>query len=169
MSYLTTSLVYFFRPSRFLKSKLTPRIHRTASYDAGGRALTREFGPFDWATGSAPAVNSRASAVQATGGAGVRNVVTNIYVGISASSIAPPTTSTFPQSVALRDGAPGGGTIKWIAQLSVPATAGANENVVVPHLAIRMSANTETTLEFLGASGASTYQTVSFSGFTIQE
>lgn len=148
------------------KDATTPRIHRTASYDSGGRACVRPWGPIDWATGSLPAVNVVASASRAAGGAGVRNICTSITATlISSSTVANAATTG---TVVLRDGPTANGAILWAAQMALPATAGsAAAPINLGGLNIRGSANTTMCLEFLSASGASTQQCVSITGVSL--
>lgn len=118
----------------------------------------------DWSQGHTPAANTQATTSKAAGGTGVRHVCTSISITLLGGTSAP--TAAFTE-VYLRDGATGAGTILWEQTLGVPATAGATTTVNLAPLNIIGSSNTAMTLEFSGASGANTVQSVAMSGYDI--
>jgi len=118
--------------------------------------------PGEWTVSHAPAVNTQATASKAAGGAGVRHVARAISASLCAGTTAPAAAQV---SVRLRDGASGAGTILWEMTLCVQATAGVSVPVTIP-VNIVGTANTAMTLEFSGAAGANTFESVSLSGYS---
>ncbi len=129
------------------------------SVDNGGRVIVRHAGT--WTVVHDPGVNTLATASKAAGGASVKHVCTAILVTLSNDAAA----VAFRQ-VNLRDGASGAGTILWTGRLAIPATNGSSARIELTGLNIVGSANTAMTLEFSGAGGANTYETVSMSGYS---
>lgn len=114
------------------------------------------------ATCTRPAVSQAAASVT---GQGARNVCTGITVTIAGGSAAP---SAAQLSVALIDGATGGSTYLWgpIA-VGVPAIAGGLSGIVcIPMFEIG-SPHTAMTLEFSGAGGSNSIESVWMSGTTV--
>lgn len=91
----------------------------------------------------APAVNTQATCAAAAGGGTVKNVCTAISLILSNDTTGSAAQATFN----LRDGATGAGTILATWTLSVPATAGACQTLVLEGLDIPGTANTAMTLE----------------------
>lgn len=110
---------------------------------------------------SNPAAGSQATASQAAGGAGVRNVATGLC--FSAGSTTAPVLTAL--TVNLRDGATGAGTIKITFEVIIPAATGQNVAPVCAPVNVIGSANTAMTLEF-SASLANLIQSVSLQGYT---
>ena len=136
---------------------------------AGGTGARPDFtpwGPYDWSVVHTPAVNTRATATKAAGGAGLRHICTSLTVVLVADTTAP---AAVVLTVELRDGATGAGTIVWQERISLPAVAGVMNGIVVPNLHIRGTANTAMTLEFSAAGGANTFESVTMTGVTVAE
>lgn len=148
------------------KDATTSRIHRTASYDSGGRAITRPWGPIDWAQGAAPGSGATATTTKAAGGAGVYHICTGLAATFAASTTTPNAATVL---VVLRDGPTGVGTIKWAGYLAVPSQAGAAAApLVATGLNIRGSANTSMCLEFT-SSAANVSEGLSLQGVSVTE
>lgn len=121
-------------------------------------ALPNKIGGSDFAKSSVPAANTQATtSIAAT--AGVRNVCTSLSVMLSAGASASSVVIVY-----LRDGLTGVGTPLWGKSFSVPAngTVEIDENfgdglVGTPGNAM--------TLEFTGAAGATTQESVNFNGY----
>lgn len=117
--------------------------------------------PGQWSVFSTPSSATQATASQAAGGAGVRNVCQSISATLAAGSTA--------QAVAailnLRDGASGAGSIRWSKQVILPAN-GVWE-VSISGLNIVGSAATAMTLEFSAAGATGTFESVSMTGTTV--
>lgn len=125
-------------------------------------SATHHFLPRTWNVTHTPAVNTKATITKAAGAkTGQRLVATSITVTLCAGAAAP---AAIVVTVALIDGASGGTNFLWgPTNLSIPAVAGAMNGVVVPLIAIG-SANTAMTLEFSGAAGANTFESVTLEG-----
>ncbi|MDH5244849.1 MAG: hypothetical protein OEW98_00245 [Betaproteobacteria bacterium] len=119
-----------------------------------------------WTQLHVPAANTQATKSQSAGAAGVRNVCTGFTVTLAAGTTAP---SAAQVTVALIDGASGGGTYLWRSNMSLPAVAGAQTTIVRTGLWLPGTAATAMTLEFSAAGGANTYETVSMEGTTVAE
>lgn len=118
--------------------------------------------PGEWAVNHVPAANTKATITQAAGGAGVRHVcrsITATVVGLAAAAEA-------VVVVQLRDGATGAGTVLWSTNLLITGTTGSQVGVTLPGLNIVGSDDTAMTLEFVGAGGASTYESVALTGYS---
>lgn len=136
-----------------------------AFFDRQGRQIFRPWGQ----TGTAvhfPAANTQATCNKAAGGAGVRNVCTGLTVVLAGGTTTPAAAQV---NVVLRDGASGSGTIVWQAVIAIPATAGAMSGIALSGLCIIGTANTAMTLEFSGAAGANTFESVALQYTTIVE
>lgn len=131
--------------------------------DADGNVMDFDGGSTQWEATHVPAANTVATVSKAAAGAGVRNVCTGFTVAIASGAVAPTATQL---TVALIDGAAGGATYIWRAVIALPAVAGATTAYVRSHCWLPGSANTAMTLEFSGAGGANTYQSVSMDGTT---
>lgn len=113
-----------------------------------------------WSVTNTPAANAQATASKAAGGAGVSHVATSITVCFSGTAVAAPVT------VNLRDGATGAGTVLRSWTLGISAI---NESrcVDLSGLAMIGTANTAMTIEFAGAGGANTQETVTLTGYSV--
>lgn len=127
------------------------------------RVANRPREPF--AINHAPAANTQATITQAAAGVGKRNVCTALTVILAAGTTAPAAAQV---DVKLIDGASGGATILWEAQLSLQAVAGDRAGVALSGLWIEGTANTAMTLEFSAAGGANTFESVDLSGHVVQ-
>jgi len=114
--------------------------------------------PGEWSVNGNPGVNTTAGCNKAAGGAGVRHICRSITATLCGTAAA-----AAPVSVYLRDGASGVGTIIWSAILINPA--GNTVQISLTDLSIVGSANTAMTLEFSGAAGANTYESVAMTGY----
>ena len=119
-----------------------------------------------WELDEAPAANTQATETRTAGAAGVRHVATGIQAFIGANGTAP---TAAQLDVVLRDGAAGAGTIIWEGVLSIPATAGAVNGLVLTGLWIPGTAATAMTLEFGAAGGAQTFEAIDLQGVDITE
>lgn len=114
-----------------------------------------------WSGVHRPAVNTQATITISAPGAGYRLVCTGLTVVLTAGTSNP---SANVVNVSLIDGASGGSTYLWGAVLGVPATAGLVSGIARHGLWIG-SADTALTLEFAGAAGTNTFESVSIEGF----
>lgn len=114
-----------------------------------------------WVATHAPAANTVATITKASAGAGLKNVCNAISATLVAGGTAPTAATA---TLVLRDGASGAGTIVWSHTLSVAATAGTGQIITIGGLAIPGTAATAMTLEFTGAAGANTFESVSMNG-----
>ena len=112
-----------------------------------------------------PSANPQATITQAAAGGQGINVCTDLTVTIAATGSAPTAANL---QVNLIDGASGGTTYLWRSTISIPATAGATATIAIafPH-GKKGSANTAMTLEFSGAGGANTVESVALGGYTV--
>jgi hypothetical protein len=138
--------------------------------DLTGRVLSRNAqqslaGNY-WDVQHVPAVNTQATITQASAGAGKRNVCTGFTVTICGGTTDP---AAWQGSVAIIDGASGGGTYLWRSNISIPAVAGAMTSIVRSNIWIVGSQATAMTIEFSGAGGALTYESVTMEGTTVEE
>lgn len=116
-----------------------------------------------WGEVHTPAANTVATKSKAAGAAGVRHVCNYILATLCAGTSAPTAAQV---KVRLRDGATGAGTILIDATLCVPATAGISQVLSLSGLNLVGTAATAMTLEFDGAAGANTFESVSFGGYS---
>ena len=120
--------------------------------------------PGDWPVKHVPAENTQATASKAAGAAGVRHVCTSISAALASNA----SLAALAQvSVRLRDGLTGAGTILWEQQLSIPNVPGSMASINLSDLHIVGSAATAMTLEFSGAGGAGTLESVSLTGHSV--
>lgn len=133
----------------------------TPANQLGGKAaLVADLG--EWSLTHVPAVATRATITRAA----VANA-RHVCRSISACLLAAPANS--PQDVVLnlRDGATGAGTILWSKRIGTfDATNGACIDVEISGLNIVGSVNTAMTLEFNGAPGGASFQSVAITGRT---
>lgn len=132
----------------------------------GVRTGKQAYPADSWSAHHVPDANTAATATQAAPGVSKRNVITWLTVVFAAGSSAPAAVNT---SVSAIDGGTGGTTYLWRATISLPATAGATNGIALEDLWLPGSTNTATTLEFLAAGGANTYESVSFGGVVVDE
>lgn len=115
-------------------------------------------GPAEWSIAHEPAANAAATITRAAA-TGQKHWVTSItasMVGdVAASSIV---------FVRLRDSTTGAGNIIWSAALRGTVTSG--NQIMLTGLNIEGVAGQAVTLEFSGAGGAATQQTVAMTGYT---
>ena len=139
-----------------------------AAFDVHGRQFVRgaHQGAGRWTAIHVPAANTQATITQAAGGVGIRNVCTELTIMLVATATAPTAVNV---QVNLIDGASAGTTYLWRATISLPATAGASSGIVKNNVWFEGTANTALTLEYSGAGGANTIESVSMSGLTITE
>lgn len=116
-------------------------------------------GPGQWSVNNAAAVNAVATATRAAPGAGVAHVIQNISGSIQGSLA-----SADAILLRVRDGA--GGTILWQQYIGISATSGCH-TIEVSGLNLKCTNATAAVIEFSAAGGASTYESVSMSGYTI--
>lgn len=107
--------------------------------------------------------NTQGTKTIAAAGSGLKNVCTEIHATI-ASTAAPTPTQLY---IHLRDGSSGSGTILRTWVVSLTATSGDRAGISLTGLWIPGTANTQMTLEFSAAGGASTYEVVSLSGVIV--
>jgi hypothetical protein len=109
-----------------------------------------------------PAVSVQATATQAAGGSGVRNIVEGLCFGYSATTALGGATTV---TINLRDGASGAGTVLKSWQFTLAATTHPPRGDCVSRLHIQGSPNTAMTLEFASATG-NLMEFVSLEGYT---
>lgn len=119
--------------------------------------------PTDWTESHVPNAGLIATCTHA-GVAGARHIVTGIYAQLEFTAIPPATTT-----LVLRDGASGIGAILWQLRLSNAASpAGSSRTIAIPGLHIPSGANgSAMTLEFTLFSGATNFQSVSMTGYSV--
>lgn len=111
---------------------------------------------------NAPSANTAATATHAAV-SGKTHVCQTIHTTFNAGTAAPTAAGI---ALVLRDGPSGTGSILWSSQMSLPNIAGqSSPPVEVSGLAITGTPGNAMTLEFTGAGGANTLETVAFSGF----
>ena len=115
------------------------------------------YKPDEWATQHQPAANTQATIARAAD-AGKRHRCTSVTASLGGSAAAA------SGVLNLRDGATGAGTILWSCRLAAPA--GATATATLGDLNIIGSLNTAMTLEFAGAGGANTFETVAMTGYS---
>jgi hypothetical protein len=120
-----------------------------------------------WTQVHIPNSATQATKSQASGGGNVRNVCTGFTVTFLAGSTAP--SAATPLTVAVIDGASGGTTYLWRTNICVPATANAIVSFNRSGIWLVGSKATAMTIEFSGAGGTNTYQSVSMDGVLIDE
>jgi hypothetical protein len=123
--------------------------------------LTRSRVPLsEWTIISNPAAATRASAVLAAGGAGVRRVMDGFTVSVS------PVAAQGHLLLQIRDGASLAGVIIWELGMIVPLAAG---SLVfgLSDLGLIGSANTAMTIEFNVAPAAGNFQRVNALGYNV--
>src|SRR5215472_15184630 len=118
--------------------------------------------PF-FTSSSNPAGGSQATATHAAV-SGKAHVCQTIHATLADGT---GTAAASANSIVLRDGASGSGTVLWASQLSVPATVGqAAAPVEISGLAIQGTVGNAMTLEFTTAgASANVFETVAFTGF----
>lgn len=151
--------------TRLLPTSATTNTHKEIHLTGDQRVLTFGGNPGKgWAITHTPA-----AATQATISKAAETGQVHVIRGWSAtlvSGASAPTAATF--TIAVRDGATGAGTIKAGAGMSIPATAGITSPPwVVCDTYVTCTANTAATIEFSGAGGANTVQSVSMWGETM--
>lgn len=117
-----------------------------------------------WSITSNPSANAAASATRAAS-PGVVHVLNGIQASLNAGSTAP---AAVQVGVVVRDGAAGVGPVIWATQLALQAVAGASSPPIsLSGLAITGSPGNAMTLEFTGAAGLNTFETVAGTGFDL--
>lgn len=141
---------------------------RQRSISAANVALAAQIGVTavgmcgNWSINHTPAANTQATITRAAV-ASQRHVCTSItasLIGLAASAEA-------TVLINLRDGATGTGTILWSTRLLVAGTTGTETGISLSNLSIFGTANTAMTLEFETAGGASTFESVALTGYTV--
>lgn len=120
-----------------------------------------------WTQVHVPSSATQATKSQAAGAGNVRNVCTGFTATFAAGSTAP--AAATPLTVAVIDGATGGTTYLWRTNICLPATANAIVSFNRSGLWLVGSKATAMTIEFSGAGGANSYQSVSMDGVMIDE
>lgn len=151
--------------TRLLPTTATTNSHKEAHLTGDQRILTFGGNPGKgWAITHQPAANTVATISKAAE-AGQVHVIRGWSATLVGGASAP-TAGTV--TIAVRDGATGAGTIKAGAGMSIPAIAGITcPPWVVCDTYVTCTANTAATIEFSGASGANTVQSVSMWGETM--
>lgn len=116
-----------------------------------------------WHQTHVPAANTQATISQTAGAGSLKNVCTGFTVTVCGGATAP---AAFQGTVALIDGATGGTTYLWRSNITIPATAGSTVSFTHAKGKWTGSAATAMTLEFSGAFGANTLQSVTMKGYT---
>jgi hypothetical protein len=130
-----------------------------AAFDGAGRQMVVD--PANWTITHIPAANTKATASKGAGAAGVKHVLTSLYVGCQNSGAAAAAMLT----IQVRDGATGAGTILWTLSLPILATTLTDGHIFLNDLNIVGSAATAMTVEFSGAGGANTNEYVNAAGY----
>lgn len=125
-----------------------------------GVALT--VPPAHWGQAHAPAANTVATTSRAAGGANIRHVCTGIAASLSLAAA-----SAASLLLVVRDGASGAGAILWLQRMAYNGLAIGHYRVELSGLNLAGSPNTAMTLEFSVAPGATNFETVSMSGYSV--
>lgn len=113
--------------------------------------------PGNWSVNNFPATDTQATVTRAAGGAGVRHVLTMVHFSISGAAAL----ATAILQCTVLDGA----TVIFSGVLS--AVANDTNHITVSGLSIVGSENTAMTIQFSGAGGAGTQQSVTMSGYDV--
>lgn len=113
--------------------------------------------PLEWAIVSAPAANTIASATKAAGGAGIRHVLRSLVANVQLVTAAS-FTAAAPVYWVVRDGASGAGAILYQGLSTAATLSGLN---------IMGSPNVAMTVEYTVAPGATNFEVISASGYSI--
>ncbi len=111
-----------------------------------------------------PAVNTKATITQASGGGSVKNVALGFTVTLASDGTVAP--AAIQLTVNLIDGASGGSTYLWRSVISLPAVQGGITSISKTGLWLPGTAATAMTLEFSAAGGGNTIESVSLQGTT---
>ncbi len=149
---------YIFDNTNFPRQRSASASTLTETVSAG-TALTAPLST--WSATNTPLANTQATASRAAGAAGVRHVATSITACFSGTAVAAPV------QVNLRDGATGAGTILRSWLLGIDAV-NVSRCVDLSSLAMIGTAATAMTIEFAAAGGASTNETVTLTGYSVQ-
>lgn len=126
----------------------------TRSADGQNSNQTNRFDLF-----STPAAATQATATQATAGPGKRNVLTSLTVTVNAVA------AQGVQTVVVRDGATGVGTILWSITVG-PLGAAQSAHIPIPFPnGIVGSSNVAMTIELTGAPAATNFNSIAGAGF----
>jgi hypothetical protein len=106
---------------------------------------------------SNPGANTQATATVAAPGAGYRNVLTSLIAKFVAGTSAPSAVNVNMNII----GGSSGGTPVWSVTCSLDATAGRDGGFVLDDLYVPVATNTALTVEFSGAGGSNTFESVS--------
>ncbi len=117
-----------------------------------------------WRQFSNPGENTTATTTKAAGAAGVRHVLTHVVARIATAT---GLVSAARVSLNVRDGASGTGTLIFVAQLSFPNVVGELAADDLTNLNIVGTAATAMTVEFSGAGGLGTFESIFASGYDI--
>lgn len=120
-------------------------------------------GPGQWNITSLPGGNAQATATRAAGATGVRHVAKNFTYVLCSFNV----NTAINETVYLRDGASGVGSVIWGAYISIPATFGATTILSPGPLDIIGSPATAMTIEFGSAAGANTAESVALMGVDV--
>jgi hypothetical protein len=113
----------------------------------------------EWTLNSAPAAATRASAVRAAAGVGVRNVMDSFTASVAAVN------AQVILNCTIRDGAYLAGVVIW--QMLFKVVTASTHTISLSNLNLVGSPNTAMTIEFLTAPAAGNFQSVSALGFTV--
>ena len=131
-----------------------------AAGTTGNRGTTLVALHGNWSINNFPATNTQATVSRAADASGRRHIVTGLHFSLTGAAAAP---AAITQCV-IRDGATGLGTILWSGVLAAPIAGSAE--ISLGGLSIVGTPDTAMTIEFTGASGAGTQQSVSLTGYT---
>lgn len=116
--------------------------------------------PGEWSEQNNPAANMQATTTHAAGAAGERHICKSIHGSLAAGATASAIVKLF-----LRDGLTGAGPVLWAGVLACPI--GDSREITISGLNIVGSLATAMTLEFNLAPGATVFETISLTGYTV--
>lgn len=119
--------------------------------------------PGEWVVTHFPATGNQATASKSAGAAGVRHVARSITACLAGAANA---TLGNANTLQLRDGASGAGTVVWSSLIMNAANT--SNCVFFPDINIIGSAATAMTIEFAAANAASSQATVTLTGYSTQ-
>lgn len=152
------AVIWMWNGASFDRCRVTSAVEMVAATKQFAQMVSN---PGEWQLQNNPGANTQATASKAAGGAGVRHILRSFTISLSSTAAA-----ASQQTVVIRDGASGAGTVLYTFSVAIPATADSGAVFGLSNLSIFGSANTAMTIEFTVAGGANTFETVSASGIS---
>lgn len=137
-----------------------PRVNASDTPGSVPLGVPQVANPLEWSAVDAPASATRAIATRAAGTGGQRHVCRSITATMYGNA------TNDPINVFLRDGDSTSAVFLWAGNLAIP-TADGGSHITISGLNIVGSPNTQMTLDFAAAPGATNVQRVTLTGYTI--